>query len=98
MARALSVYSSACLGDENDVAVCLADAATSIVADETEASDAGGADVAVQTGSVGNPFQRPRTHSATVIHLSILKPRTLARSKFTIQGLGKSVWSVISDY
>lgn len=61
------------LGDENDVGVRLADAATAIVADETEARDAGGADLAVEAGSVRNPFQRLSTNSATIIHLSLSK-------------------------
>jgi len=57
------------LGDEYEVAFGLADAAAAIVAYETEASDARGADLPVQTGSVGDPFQRLCANSTTVIHL-----------------------------
>lgn len=56
------------LGDEDEVAIGLADATTAIVANETEAGDAGGADLAVQTGSVGNPFQGLGANSTTIVH------------------------------
>lgn len=57
------------LGDEYVVAFGLADAATAIVANKTEASDARGAHLPVQTGSIGDPFQRLCANSTTVIHL-----------------------------
>lgn len=57
------------LGDEDDVAFGFADTAASIVADETEARDAGGTNLAVQTGSVRNPFERLSANGTTVIHL-----------------------------
>lgn len=56
------------LGDKNDVGLGLADAASAILADETEASDAGGADLLVATSPIGNPFQGVGTHGTAIVH------------------------------
>lgn len=60
------------LGNENDVALGLADAATAIVAYESEACDARGADLAVQAGTVGNPLQGLGANSTTILHVLFL--------------------------
>lgn len=56
------------LGNKNEIAIGLTDATTAIVANETESRDTGGANLAVQTRSVRNPFQRLSANSTTVIH------------------------------
>lgn len=67
--KKLKFFFLAYLGNENEVAIGLADAATVIIANETEASDARGTHLAVQTGSVRNPFQWLSANSTTVIHI-----------------------------
>ena len=62
------------LGDENDVGLGLADTATAILADEAEASDAGGADLFVATSSVRNPFKSIGTHSTAIVHVFLSLP------------------------
>lgn len=57
------------LGDEDGGRFNLADAAAGIEKDKTEADDAGGADLAMAAGAVGNPLQGLRTHGTAILHL-----------------------------
>lgn len=51
------------------VALGLADAATAIIAYETETGYAGRANLPMQTGTVRNPFQRLGANRTTVVHV-----------------------------
>lgn len=47
----------------------LADATSKILADESEPSDAGGADFPMPTGPVGHPFERFGAHGTAIVHV-----------------------------
>jgi hypothetical protein len=57
------------LGNKDEITFGLTDATTSIIANETKTSDAGGANLAMQTRSVRNPFQWFGADSTTIIHV-----------------------------
>jgi len=57
------------LGNKDEITFGLTDAATSIITDETETSDTGGANLTMQTRSVRNPFQWFGANSTTIIHV-----------------------------
>lgn len=69
------------LGDEDDGALGLTDAAAAIAEDEAEPHDAGGADLPVAAGSVGHPLEGFRAHRAAVVHGEIggARPEALDR-------------------
>ena len=56
------------LGDKDDLRFTLANAATGISTDETEANNAGGADLPVATGSICDPLKCLGTNSTAIIH------------------------------
>lgn len=57
------------LGNKDEITFGLTDAATSIITNETETSNAGGANLTMQTRSVRNPFQWFGADSTTIIHV-----------------------------
>lgn len=77
------------LGDEDGGRFNLADAAAGIEKDKTEADDAGGADLAMAAGAVGNPLQGLRTHGTAILHLQqflgFTSPRRRRRKQRTVE-------------
>lgn len=57
------------LGDEDGGGFDLAEAATAIVEDESEADNASRADLSMATRSIGHPFQRFGADGTAIIHL-----------------------------
>lgn len=57
------------LCDKNDVVLGLANTAAAVIADKSEASDAGGANILVATSTVCHPLQAFRTNRAAIVHL-----------------------------
>lgn len=56
------------LGDEDDVGLGLANTAAAIVADEAEASDAGGANIPMAAGTIGHPFKSVGADGTAIVH------------------------------
>lgn len=56
------------LGDKDDLRFTLADAAMGISTDETEANNAGGADLSMATVPICYPLKCLRTDSTAIVH------------------------------
>lgn len=61
------------LGDKNDVVFGLADAATAVLANESEPSHACRTHFSMTAPPVRNPFQSIGTHRAAIVHLLLIK-------------------------